>query len=83
MATPGFAAERALDPARRMYRSPRSGGRPVHSDSVVPQDSGVGAVRGVYIGTTCWNHETTEVYVDYGPDGISVTGIHPVAVGSC
>ena len=83
MATPGFAAELALEPTRRMYRSPRSGGHPVDNVSVLPQDSGVGAVRGVYIGTTCWQHEMTEVYVDYGPDGISVTGIHPVVVGSC
>jgi hypothetical protein len=83
MTTPGFGAELALEPTRRMYWSLGSGCQPVGSHSVVPQRSGVGAVRGVYIGTTCWHHELTEVYIDYGPDGISVTGIHPVTVGSC
>jgi hypothetical protein len=79
MATPGFMAELALQPTRRTYRLQRPRRDAAGTYGFVPQ----AGVSGVYIGSTCYNGVQTEVYVDFGDDGVTVTGIHPVGIGSC
>ncbi len=79
MTMPGFTAERALSTKHGVYRSRPVRGAAIDTYTIVPQ----AGVSGVYIGTTCYNGTSTEVYVDFGDDGYTVTGIHPVPVGSC